>query len=101
MLLHTRPVLSLHDVHMIDAVIHDGCRWLGYLLCPSLEEDSGEQACFNLLTREKVRFWKLKKTEENNHYPVNPWRGYQSQLPYQQSLQSGIMLKKTAQVVGV
>ena len=58
--------MNLHDVNMIDVAVHDCNRWLGCLLCPSLENDCGEEASFNLLTSKKVRFWKLKKTEENN-----------------------------------
>jgi hypothetical protein len=58
--------MNLHDVNMLDASVHDGSRWLGCLLCPSFKDDSGEQASFNLLTREKVRFWKLQTTQDKN-----------------------------------
>ncbi len=61
-----QTTMNLHDVNVLDAAVHDGSRWLGCLICPSLKDDSGEQASFNLLTREKVRVWKLKTTQEKN-----------------------------------
>ena len=61
-----QTTMNLHDVKMLDDAVHDGSRWLGCLLCPSLQDDSGEQSSFNLLTREKVRFWKLKTTHDKN-----------------------------------
>jgi hypothetical protein len=59
--------MNQYDVNMLDAAVHDGSHWMGCILCPSLDGDnSGEgEASYNLLTREKVQFWKTKMLKKD------------------------------------
>ena len=55
-----------NDVNMLDAAVHDGSRWMGCILCPSLNDKSClVDAPFNLLMRKKVQFRKIKMQDKN------------------------------------